>query len=164
VRPFQYTLLEIGNWVDADQSTGRIIHIPNHLVFNQPICNYDKGFKYIWNEIPVLITFESDWKKAKQILHKLANENALPVTEEVAKEIKNAIYQFMVVYHKVAPAVYTSVVESGVLLTMRYLVDVRERRTSTEAIWEGILTEFAKDNDIHLAYKTTRIMSEQTIK
>lgn len=164
VRPFQFTLLEIGNWVDADQSTGRIIHIPNHLVFNLSICNYDKGFKYIWNEIPVLITFESDWKKAKQILHKLANENALPMTDEVAKEIKNAIYQFMVINRKVAPAVYTSVVESGVLLTMRYLVDVRERRNSTEAIWEGILTEFAQNNDIHLAYRTTRIMSEQIIK
>jgi small-conductance mechanosensitive channel len=29
LRLFQFTLLEIGNWVDADQSTGRIIHIPN---------------------------------------------------------------------------------------------------------------------------------------
>ena len=26
---FQTTLLEIGNWVDAEQSTGRMIHIPN---------------------------------------------------------------------------------------------------------------------------------------
>ena len=26
--------------------------------------------KYIWNEIPVLITFESDWKEAKSILNK----------------------------------------------------------------------------------------------
>jgi small-conductance mechanosensitive channel len=164
VRPFQFTLLEIGNWVDADQSTGRIIHIPNHLVFIQPVFNYDKGFKYIWNEIPVLITFESNWIKAKEILLRLANDNALPMTDEVALEIKNAIYQFMVVFHKVAPAVYTSVADSGVMLTMRYLVDIRNRRGSTEAIWEGILTEFAQNDDIHLAYKTTRILSEQIIK
>ena len=28
----QFTILEIGNWVDADQSTGRIIHLPNRLM------------------------------------------------------------------------------------------------------------------------------------
>lgn len=161
LRPFQFTLLEIGNWVNADQSTGRIIHMPNNFIFTQPVCNYDTGFKYIWNEIPVLITFESDWKKAKQILLDLANENALPITEEVAKEIRNAAKKFLIIYNKITPAVYTSVIDSGVLLTVRYLIDIRSRRGSTEAIWEGILTEFAKYDDINLAYPTYRIMSEQ---
>ncbi len=67
IRTFQFTLMEIGNWVDADQSTGRIIHIPNGKVFTDALANYSKGFQYIWNEIPVLITFESNWKKAKNI-------------------------------------------------------------------------------------------------
>jgi len=35
-RIFQFTLMEIGGWVDADQSTGRIIHIPNSKVFTEP--------------------------------------------------------------------------------------------------------------------------------
>jgi len=29
IRLFQFTILEIGKWVKADQSTGKIIHIPN---------------------------------------------------------------------------------------------------------------------------------------
>lgn len=69
LRIFQFTIMEIGNWVDADQSTGRIVHIPNGKVFVEPQTNYDKGwFDYIWNEIPVLVTFESNWKRAKGIL------------------------------------------------------------------------------------------------
>ena len=56
VHLFQFTLNEIGVWVDADQSTGRIVHIPNQMVFTEPVANYDKGFKYIWNEVPVLVT------------------------------------------------------------------------------------------------------------
>ena len=52
LRLFQFTLLEIGNWVDADQSTGRIIHIPNGIVFTQAQANYSAGFKFIWNEMP----------------------------------------------------------------------------------------------------------------
>ncbi|PTB90820.1 mechanosensitive ion channel protein MscS, partial [Marivirga lumbricoides] len=35
IRFFQFTINEIGNWVDSDQSTGRIIHIPNGKVFSQ---------------------------------------------------------------------------------------------------------------------------------
>lgn len=65
IRIFQFTILEIGNWVDDDQSTGRIIHLPNGQVFQKEIANYSKGFQYIWNEIPVVITFESNWEKAK---------------------------------------------------------------------------------------------------
>jgi small-conductance mechanosensitive channel len=161
LRPFQFTLLEIKNWVHADQSTGRIIHIPNNLIFTHPVSNYDSGFRYIWNEVPVLVTFESNWKKAKEILLGLANENALPITDEVAREIRNAAKKFLIIYHKITPVVYTSVVDSGVLLTVRYLVDIKERRGSTEKIWEGILTAFAENDDINLAYKTYRVLAEK---
>ena len=44
IRLFQFTLLEIGNWVNADQSTGRIIHVPNGTVFTQSQANYSTGF------------------------------------------------------------------------------------------------------------------------
>lgn len=70
-RIFQFTLMEIGNWVKGDQSTGRIIHIPNQQVFTMPLANYNKGFQYIWNELNIVVTFESNWEKAKKLLMKL---------------------------------------------------------------------------------------------
>src|SRR5213080_3310292 len=39
---FQFTLNEIGAWVQADQSTGRIIHVPNGKIFTDPVANYNK--------------------------------------------------------------------------------------------------------------------------
>ena len=156
LRPFQFTILEIGNWVKADQSTGRMIHIPNGLIFSQPLCNYDYGFKYIWNEIPVLITFESNWQKAKAILKEIADKNGLEITSEVEEEIKKAARKFLIFYNKLTPKIYTSVEDSGVLLTVRYLTDIRTRRGTTEAIWEDILKEFALNEDINLAYPTIR--------
>ncbi|ACL69649.1 mechanosensitive ion channel family protein [Halothermothrix orenii] len=68
IRIFQFSLVEIGEWVQADQSTGRVLHIPNGKVLNTSVANYTAGFEYIWNEIPVLVTFESNWEKARQIL------------------------------------------------------------------------------------------------
>jgi len=155
-RVFQFTLLEIGNWVNADQSTGRIIHIPNGMVLSEVLANYSKGFQYIWNEIPVLITFESNWKKAKKILQKIADKDAEPLSKAAEKRVKEASKKFMILYSRLTPIVYTSVQDSGVLLTIRYLCEPQRRRDSEQAIWEDILEEFTKNNDIDFAYPTQR--------
>ncbi len=68
----------------------------------------------------------------------------------------------MIAYAKLTPTVYTSVADSGVLLTIRYLCDPRERRTTSEAIWEDILDEFARHQDIDLAYPTIRFYNNIT--
>lgn len=153
---FEFSLLEIGNWVEADQSTGRIIHIPNGKIFTLDLANYDKGFKYIWNEIRVVITFESDWQKAKKILLKIANKKTENITAPVERQIKRAARKFLIYYKHLTPIVYTDVKDHGVQLTIRHLCETRRRRGYTEAIWENILKEFAKHKDIDFAYPTTR--------
>lgn len=156
IRLFQFTLNEIGNWVHADQSTGRIIHIPNGKIFTEMQANYSRGFKFIWNEIPVLITFESDWKKAKEILTNVVDDNTKSLSDQAEKRLKETAKQFMIFYNKLTPIVYTSVKDSGVCLTIRYLCNPRDRRTSEQLIWESILDEFAMHEDINLAYPTIR--------
>lgn len=39
----RFTLAEIGNWVHADQITGRIVHIPTGKVFVEPLAVYKQG-------------------------------------------------------------------------------------------------------------------------
>jgi small-conductance mechanosensitive channel len=155
-RLFQFTMLEIGNWVHADQSTGRLVHVPNGLVFASPLANYTRGFPYIWNEIGVLVTFEANWEKAKQILRDIADNRGGHFTEAAEREILAASRQFMIFYKTLKPTVYTSVGDSGVMLTIRYLCDARRRRGTAQDIWEDVLREFAKHDDIDLAYPTTR--------
>jgi small-conductance mechanosensitive channel len=156
IRIFQFTLMEIGNWVDADQSTGRVIHVPNGKVFTEPQANYHKGFQYIWNEVPVLVTFESNWKKAKGILHRIGVEHAEHLSQSAEERIKEASRKFMIFYTKLTPTVYTTVRDCGVLLTIRYICEPRRRRDSEQAIWEDILREFTKCADIDFAYPTQR--------
>jgi len=146
-------------WVDADQSTGRIVHIPNQQVFTEPVANYDKGFKYIWNEVPVLVTYESNWKKAKEILTAIAFKHAEHLTAEAERDLLAASQQFLINYKKLTPIVYTSSSASGILLTIRYLIEPRRRRGTVSAIWDDILTEFGNAKDIDLAYHTVRSFS-----
>lgn len=162
IRLFQFSVIEVGNWVDADQSTGRIIHIPNGLLFSKWQANYTSGFEYIWNEIPVLLTFESDWKKAKQVLNETLNKQAIHLSKEAQNQIKEASKRFMIFYKTLTPIVYTSVKDSGVLLTMRYICKVKTRRITEELIWEEVLERFAEYKDIDFAYPTTRFYDNTT--
>jgi small-conductance mechanosensitive channel len=160
IRLFQFTILEIGNWVEADQSTGRIIHMPNGNVFMESQANYSTGFEYIWHEIPVLVTFESDWKKTKNILNEVVTKHAEHLSATAGKEIFEASKSYMIYYKNLNPIVYTKVKDSGVQFTMRYLCNPRKRRGTENDIWEEVLTQFAKHNDIELAYPTTRFYKQ----
>lgn len=155
IRIFQFTLMEIGNWVDADQSTGRVIHVPNGALFTESLANYTKGFQHIWNEIPVLVTFESNWEKAKSILQDIADART-GQTHAAREHLRRAASRFMIFYENLDPIVYTSVVDSGVMLTIRYLCPPRQRRGSMQVIWEDILREFGACDDIDFAYPTRR--------
>ncbi len=161
IRLFQFTILEIGNWVDADQSTGRIIHLPNGKVFMEAQANFSSGFEYIWNEIPVIITFESNWKEAKKILEKVINDYSKDIGIKAKKEIREASKNYMIYYHHLTPIVYTSVKENGVRLTIRYLCNPRQRRGSENEIWQEILTHFEACGDIQFAYPTTRFYTSE---
>jgi small-conductance mechanosensitive channel len=156
LRIFQFTLMEIGNWVDADQSTGRVIRIPNGKVFTETLANYSRGFQFLWDEVPVLVTFESDWQKAKEILHEIGRLNSEHLTKSAEEQVREASAKMMIFYNTLTPTVYTSVKDCGVMLTIRYLCEPRERRGVQQDIWEKILTEFARHDDIDFAYPTQR--------
>ena len=157
IRMFQFTLLEIGNWVDADQSTGRIIHIPNARLLTEPLASYTSQFEFIWNEMPLLLTFESDWKKAKKILEEILETKVGGLVAEAEKAVKTASRKFLIHFRKLTPKVYTSVADSGVLLTLRFICHARQRRGEAEEIWEAILGAFEQEPDIDFAYPTARM-------
>lgn len=155
-RLFQFTIMEIGKWVESDQSTGRIVHLPNSVVFNYPLASFTGGFEYIWHEIHVMLTFESDYKLAKKLFLKLAEDVSLD-PEKMEKEIKAATKQYMIFYSNLTPIVYTDVKDSGVVLSIRYLCQPHQRRTSNNKMWESILDITQAHDNIDLAYPTIRM-------
>lgn len=156
IRIFQFSINEIGNWVDGDQSTGRIIHVPNSTLFITPVANYHRGFKYIWNEIPVLVTFESDWQKALKILEKVAEEYDPNVSSDAERKLQKSGKDYLLHYSNLKPKIYVDVKDSGVMLTIRHLCTPHKRRDSREFFWKKILLAFAEHKNIDFAYPTVR--------
>lgn len=161
VRVFKFTVLEIGNWVHADQSTGRVIHIPNHHVFSESVANYTSDFEFIWNEIEVVFTFESNWKKAEEILKKITEDHLEDYVVDAEKQIRRATKSYLIHYRNLTPIVYTDVVDDGIRLTIRHLSNPRKRRGINQMIWRDILEAVDKESDLDFAYKTVRIYQNQ---
>ncbi len=157
VNLFKFVLMEIGNWVHADQSTGRIIHVPNAFIFQKALHNYTEEFDSLWNEVSVAITFESNWKKAKGLLQEIANRHSID-PETARQELKSGQrrQQYYYFFNYLTPVVYTNIVENGVRLTTRYLCRPRQRRSSEQRITEEILEAFHQHADIRFAYPTRR--------
>jgi len=156
IRLFQTHLVEIRNWVHADQSTGRILMVPNARFYREPLANFSRGFDYIWTELAVLITFESNWRKAKQILADLAQRHCEDLSLDVQAQVRDAARQYPIHFSNVKPRVYTAVKEAGILLTLRYLDRPRRRRDTEEILWEGVLDAFRSCDDLDFAYPTVR--------
>ena len=157
-RVFQFTLLEIAAGARGNgQSTGRLVHVPNGWVFTHPLVNYTSAFAYVWHEIPVVVTFESDWRAAKEILLEVIGETAETLSEGAERTLRSAARDYFIYYSKLTPTVYTNVVGEGVELTIRFLVAPRRVRGATQDVWEAVLDAFGARDDIDLAYPTTRL-------
>jgi small-conductance mechanosensitive channel len=164
IRLFRFSLMEIDGWVDAEQSTGRLVHVPNGVLFNKGVANYTEGFGYIWHEIPVLITFESDWALAEQLMREVLDADAPDVHGAAGGRIRETANRYSIRVGTLTPTVYLSVRDSGVLLTARYLVEARTRRGREDRIWRSLLTAFAEHDNVELAYPTVRTFLPDQIR
>ncbi len=155
---FQFSMMEIGNWADGDDRTGRLLWVPNGVVFTQTIASYNGGwFEYIWNEIPILLTFESNWEAAKILLLDVADRHCEHVSRDVEKDLRRRASDMLVFDNlELKPVVYVAVKDSGVELTIRYLCRPFRRRATEELIWEDVLREFGRREDVDFAYPTQR--------
>lgn len=156
IRLFQFSLNELGQYEDSEQPTGMVVHVPNSMVFTQTQINYNYGFPFLWHEVQVSVTFESNWQKAKDILEEVANRNAEKLTDPAKDLIVKESQRHLIFYQDFKAKVYTKVQESGVKFTLRYLCALNRRRESESQIWEEVLREFNASPDISFAYPTTR--------
>ena len=157
IRLFETTLLEIGNWVDGDQSTGRVVHLPHGQIFRHPLHNYTRGFEYLWNEVSIILTFESNWQKAREILLQCGEEASREVQDDAKRKINRMAREYLIYYRRFGSIVYTKIEDSGVKLTLRYLTGAKQRRGGEDTISMKILAAINSASDIEFAYPTYRI-------
>ena len=148
---FNTTLLEIKNWIDADQATGRIVSVPNGAVLNQPIKNYTKQHQYLWDELSVVVTPESDWSEAMRLLGAIGKEHTEQFIAKADRSLSNLERYYYVEGHVLEPNVYVKPAPDGYALTLRYVVDAWKRRSTNSDIWGHSIRVFDEHGGIFIA-------------
>lgn len=103
IRVFRFAMLEVGGRVR--QVTGSMLHMPNGMVFTEPLTNYSEGFAYIWHEIPVLVTFESDWEAAEALVLEAVKEASAAISpDQVAQQLRQTATEYRFHITDLAPS------------------------------------------------------------
>ena len=151
INSLSFELLEVNNQNFIGQSTGVITHIPNSTIFSYPLRNYNKAFKYIWNEITVKVPMNCDITKTKSIIYKIVNSNEIikNIPSKMKNQIKNISSEYRIYYNQYEPIIYTQVVENHIELTVRYLIHPKKARYVNSCIWNKII-EASNNKEIEL--------------
>lgn len=149
INTMNFEILEVSNVDTTGQSTGIIIHLPNSIIFNYPLKNYNKAFKYIWDEITIRIPLDYDVNKAKKVLYKIVNSNEIikKIPPKLKKQINNVSNSYRIYYNQYDPIIYTKINADHIELQIRYLIHPKKARYV-----ESIIS-----SDILLAYKNGEI-------
>lgn len=136
-----FDLLEIGDRVNGEQSTGRIVHVPNSIVFTYPVKNYVKAFKYIWDEIKINIPLDSDVYKIKKELYRIVKKNSTVrnIPNKMEDEVNDASSEYRLYFNNLEPIIYVQVVDAHIELYLRFLVHPKKQRNVENSIWLDIL-------------------------
>ena len=140
------TLMETGNWVSKDLYNGRIARIPNSTVLKGSVFNYSQGFRFIWDEIKVVLTGTSDSQLARAMLLRVAKEAIGEYLLEAQSSWKSMSEYYQSENPPLEPTV-ALVVNSGSLeFTVSYVVDYTKRTAMQDQLFTKIAEEVAGSN------------------
>ena len=164
IKIFYTTLMEIREWIDGDQYSGRIIQLPNSFVLNSTVKNYTRDFSFIWDEIHLMFTFDSNWKKAQEITLKITREITGQFKILARNELISLGDKYLITPADVEDMIYTQITDNWIDMRLRYVVDPRKRRNIKHSINEKLLEAFAKEKDIEIASASFDIVGFPNLK
>lgn len=145
---FHFVMMEVSSKQDGEQSTGRVVHVPNNTIFLHPISNANKGFEYIWHEIQLKMPLTVDHKRATKILEAVVNKQVKHIADEAKDKVNEAGKKYQLLYNNLTPIVYLKIKEGSLIFDIRYLCDPRRARVTEDAIIRELLDISKKSNAI----------------
>lgn len=152
------TVMEIGKWVRAEQYTGRIVTVANRAVFSEPVYNYTQHWHYLWDEIVIPITYTSDWRRAGEIMLEHGRACTTDFQSQAQAEFSALAEDYPIHETTVEPVLYVVMTDNWIEMTLRYVVEVRERRRVKGQLHQELLQRFESLTDITVASMTMEIV------
>jgi len=152
------TLMEMGEWMSGDQATGRLTIIPNGYILAGSVNNYTKDHDFLWDDISVPITYDSDWKEAVTKILSVVRRETDHVAFQANKELSTLEEKYYLPRRVMEPAVFITLTDNWINFNIRYVTVVRERRMVRNKLSRLILDEIEKSDKIKVASTTIDIV------
>jgi len=161
---FNTTLMEFGGWVEGDLPTGRITLIPNGYALSNTVYNYTKDYNFIWDEIAVPITYESDWKQAISIFSAILETETVEVSAYARGEIERIGEKYYFPRKVVDPRLFVTLTDNWITFSLRYVTPVRERRVLRDHLSRRILEAVERSGSLQIASETMTITGRHRVR
>jgi small-conductance mechanosensitive channel len=138
--------------VDKEMSTGKILSFPNNLVLKESLTNSTRDNNVIWHSFNLVITFESDHRRAREILENICKEQF-----QYAVDHEQQYFAGTYNIKQYKPRVYMNIAADGPSFTIWFATKIGFFRERLEKYSESILDAFQKEG-IELAYSTSRVV------
>lgn len=153
------TVMETGQWVKGDLYNGRIVRIANSFVFKEPVFNYSGDFPFLWDEITVPVKYGSDYKLAREIMQRIADDELGGLVPEAKKTWREMVNKYRIEDARIEPAVTLIANDNWLEFTIRYVTDFKRRRSSKDILFTRIMEEFdATGGKVSLASATFHLV------
>lgn len=141
--------------VEVNRRAGRIVFIPNNYIFTTLISNYSHGsLKTVWDGIDIVITFDSNHKKAAHIVKEITRKYSKGYTDITRKQINKLRDRYSLKNSNVEPRIFTLTAPYGIRISGWYLTNAYATLTLRSTITADVIDAFNAEPDITIAYPT----------
>lgn len=149
-----------------NRRAGRIVFVPNNFVFTRMIANYShSSLKTVWDGIDIVVTFESNHKKAMYICKEITKKYSKGYTDITRKQLNKIRNHYSLKNTNVEPRIFSFIEPHGVTISSWYLTNAYATLTLRSVISTEIVDAFNKEEDITIAYPTQRLhMQKEKVK
>lgn len=132
-----------GDYLTNDLPSGRLIRFPNSLVLQSPVYNYSwRDFRYIWNEIPFHIAYESDLAFVEKTIKEVTKEELGPDMEKHIEKLKKLVKESPIDEMQIKEYPFVSLrinANTWVEATVTYLVPPKQAASIRTRIIERVI-------------------------
>lgn len=155
INPISFQLLEVRNWLSSDSNTGRVIKLPNRIIFDESIEMVGVNNKFIWHEISYVLTFESDWQAAERIMLNAGNRY---FEEEVLRDLEKTNHKALNRKEALKPVFALDTTEAGIRVSLKYLINYLNGTKAKTQLQREILLKIRENPEIDFAVLDVRIL------
>ncbi|MBM1106588.1 mechanosensitive ion channel family protein [Aurantibacter crassamenti] len=153
------TIMEMGEWVNSDNYSGRIVKISNAFVFKGPIKNYSMDFPFVWDELNLLITYDSNVVLAKKIVQNIAEEQLSEYTKNSKVKWEEMVERYYIENATIEPTIAIQLTDNWIELNLRYITDFKKRRATKNELYDRIQQAIKKTNtEVSFASTTLQLL------